>query len=319
MTATKKNCPLEKVLVMMPGTLVEAVYATALLSALHAEYPDAHLTVLVKRRLRPVLWGLDSVDRVLSVRKRKRRQGKTRKDRDRVSVVRLGRRLSRRDFDTAIILPNSFRAAALAAVAGIPRRVGYERDGRAVLLTDRLVHRRHRGTYVPVPVLDRYLGIARYVGASTQHAAIEQRVSPMASLRLTNLLRNTSPGIQSDRTLLVDLQDVVDGYADIASHVIQRVKEGGEHPVVIGSKTACAAISKPLRDAGIDPSILQEAGHDLRLLKALIARSERVMSDSAGTLILARALGTPSLNLREVLGHGKRLDQQDAQLAWSSA
>ena len=39
-------------------------------------------------------------------------------------------------FDTAILLQNAFEAAALVWLAGIPRRIGYARDGRGFLLTD---------------------------------------------------------------------------------------------------------------------------------------------------------------------------------------
>jgi ADP-heptose:LPS heptosyltransferase len=48
------------------------------------------------------------------------------------------RDLRRRQFDLAILLPNSFRAALMAWLAGARRRVGYDRDGRGFLLTDRV-------------------------------------------------------------------------------------------------------------------------------------------------------------------------------------
>jgi heptosyltransferase-2 len=47
-----------------------------------------------------------------------------------VSQLRLER------FDMAVLLPNSFESALLVYLAGIPRRIGYVRDGRAALLTD---------------------------------------------------------------------------------------------------------------------------------------------------------------------------------------
>ena len=46
--------------------------------------------------------------------------------------------LRRKRFDAAILLPNSFRAALEARLAGIPRRIGYDRDRRGFLLTDRI-------------------------------------------------------------------------------------------------------------------------------------------------------------------------------------
>src|SRR5689334_23360833 len=45
------------------------------------------------------------------------------------------RQLGRCRFDTAILIQNAFEAAAIAYLAGVPERIGYARDGRALLLT----------------------------------------------------------------------------------------------------------------------------------------------------------------------------------------
>ncbi len=49
---------------------------------------------------------------------------------------REARRLRAGRFDCAILLPNSFDSALVVRLAGIPRRIGYRRDGRGWLLTD---------------------------------------------------------------------------------------------------------------------------------------------------------------------------------------
>jgi heptosyltransferase-2 len=49
---------------------------------------------------------------------------------------RAARALQAEHFDCAILLPNSFDSALVVWLAGIPRRIGYNRDGRGVLLTD---------------------------------------------------------------------------------------------------------------------------------------------------------------------------------------
>jgi heptosyltransferase-2 len=46
------------------------------------------------------------------------------------------RELRERGFDCAILLTNSFDSALVAWMAGIPRRIGYARDARGLLLTD---------------------------------------------------------------------------------------------------------------------------------------------------------------------------------------
>src|SRR5258708_26333286 len=43
--------------------------------------------------------------------------------------------LRRRKFDCAILLQNAFEAALIAWLARIPVRIGYDRDGRRLLLT----------------------------------------------------------------------------------------------------------------------------------------------------------------------------------------
>ena len=68
-------------------------------------------------------------------------------------------------FDLAILFPNSFRTAALTWLAGVPRRVGYARGGRGLLLTDRLQPPGDgRGRRMPTPIVSDYLEIARHLG-----------------------------------------------------------------------------------------------------------------------------------------------------------
>src|SRR5256885_9528699 len=49
---------------------------------------------------------------------------------------RLAGELRERKFDVALLLQNAFDAAWLAWRAKIPRRIGYARDGRSLLLTN---------------------------------------------------------------------------------------------------------------------------------------------------------------------------------------
>ena len=48
-------------------------------------------------------------------------------------------RLRGQRFDGAILLQNAFDAALMAWLAGIPERIGYNRDARGFLLTQRIV------------------------------------------------------------------------------------------------------------------------------------------------------------------------------------
>lgn len=294
------NKPIHRVLVMMPAGLEAAVAATAFLSAFRSAHPEAHVTVLVKRRLRPVLSGLDSVDRVLSIRKRPARRGRgaggTRRRSD--SLLRLGRRLSRGGFDTAIILPAGFKAAALAAVAGIPQRIGYEREGRGVILTDRLVQRKHRGAWVPVALDEHYLGIARYLGAAGPAPNVQLRVSPAEQQRLDRVLREQVPARPAASLLVVDLDASDDPLTTALPIVLEHATDAADSttPVLLGSRDACEAMQAQLAEHGITTITLQQ-GIDPGLLKPLVARSRCVLSHDPGLRALAQAFDRPCIAL----------------------
>ncbi len=113
----------------MPTWLGDAVMATPFLRALRDIYPAVRITCLGKPLVLPVLSGLSLIDGTMEYRHTP--AGK-------IDTAGTIADLRQQHFDLAIILPNSLRSALLAWRAGIPRRLGYNRDGRKLLLTDSL-------------------------------------------------------------------------------------------------------------------------------------------------------------------------------------
>jgi heptosyltransferase II len=73
-------------------------------------------------------------------------------------------RLRQEQFDAAILLTNSLSTAMIAALARIPRRIGYACGGRSLLLTDRIAVPKSHGHLIPTPAIDYYLKLAEYMG-----------------------------------------------------------------------------------------------------------------------------------------------------------
>ena len=111
----------------MPTWLGDGVMATPFLRSLRLLYPAARIAALAKSLVQPVLSGLPLIDQALPYVTDKN---------GRINVGQTAATLRQSQFDLAVILPNSFRSAFLAWRAGIPRRLGYNRDGRRLLLTD---------------------------------------------------------------------------------------------------------------------------------------------------------------------------------------
>jgi len=64
--------------------------------------------------------------------------------------------LRRERFDVILLLTNSLGTAAMAALSGSSRRIGYDRDGRGWLLTDRIAVDRRAGKPIAVPTIHYY-------------------------------------------------------------------------------------------------------------------------------------------------------------------
>jgi heptosyltransferase-2 len=90
------------------------------LQALRERFPTAHIAVLAKPWVADVYARETFANEIIPYR------GRWQAIRD----------LRVRKFDTALLLQNAFDAALVTWLAGVPRRIGYNRDGRGLLLTD---------------------------------------------------------------------------------------------------------------------------------------------------------------------------------------
>ena len=118
-----------KILVRATNWIGDAVMSLATVRALRDRYPDAEISVLARAWVSDLYWGETSIDRVIPLRGSAGR-------RDFSAKWRQAGELRKEGFELAVLLPNSFESAALVFASGIPRRIGYARDGRSLLLTD---------------------------------------------------------------------------------------------------------------------------------------------------------------------------------------
>jgi heptosyltransferase-2 len=98
------------------------------LRELNRVFPDAHLTLYTRPWAVGIFRDVDFVDEILTFEKKKKRS--PRELRDESDFLR------REKFDLAILLTNSFESALVTKLARIPRRIGFNKDLRGLLLTD---------------------------------------------------------------------------------------------------------------------------------------------------------------------------------------
>ena len=160
-----------KIAVFCPNLIGDTVMATPTFRALRGQFPDARFTAIIRPHVAPVLDGSHWFDKTILFHHRSdRREQRTH------AVANLLRQMRN---DVAILLPNSFRAAWVAWMAGIPRRIGYVRYGRGMLLTDGLKPPRDpTGKLLPIPIVEYYLALARVLGCRGSSIQLELATTP---------------------------------------------------------------------------------------------------------------------------------------------
>ena len=112
-----------RILVRAVNWLGDAVMTTPALARLRERYPSAHITLLTHEKLADLWLHHPSLNEILTFS-----PGAT--------PWSVARRLRKENFGLALVLPYSHRSALEVALARIPRRVGYSRAWRSLLLTD---------------------------------------------------------------------------------------------------------------------------------------------------------------------------------------
>jgi heptosyltransferase-2 len=161
------------ILVVLPTWVGDFVMATPILRAIRNRFAEAQITFLMEPNLRDLVRGGDWMDECVEWPVKNRRTPLHREYLDLVWALR------RRRFEWAVLLPNSFRSALVARMAGVRRRIGYDRDGRGLLLTDRVpVKNRRNGRFVPVPMVEYYADLAEVIGCERPGDQLELFTTP---------------------------------------------------------------------------------------------------------------------------------------------
>jgi lipopolysaccharide heptosyltransferase II len=142
----------------LPNWVGDVVMATPAVRAVRERYPAARLLAVCRPYVAATIDGAPWFDDVILFDKTGARAQRE------VGVIG---RLRRERADAAILFPNSFRSAAVAALGRCRRRIGFDRYGRGILLTDALKPLRDtNGRLAPNPVIDEYNRLARALGTA---------------------------------------------------------------------------------------------------------------------------------------------------------
>ncbi len=281
-----------RILMILPSWVGDLVLATPALRSLRQHYADQHITFISKSQLTPVLSGGDWMDETLCWPSRDSSRPERRR-----SFLGFAAELRDRRFDLAILFANSFRSALLTRLAGIKRRVGYDRDGRGLLLTDKLLPQKADGKYVPVPMIRYYNAIARYLGCRDCPELPELFTTAEDEQVASTAL--TAAGITPGQPFVVINPGASFGpakcwlperFAEVADRLAQEHSAG----VLISCGPREIEVARSVASRMRHPAtVLDRPVMPLGASKALIRRASLLVTNDTGPRHFANAFGTP--------------------------
>lgn len=314
MSAVRGLSPAEvnSILVILPTWVGDMVMATPALRTLRTHFSKARITFLLNPNLVDLVRGGDWMDECIETGP---------------NAWATIRTLRARRFDLAVLLPNSFRAAWIARWSGARRRVGYARDGRSWLLTDRIPVRNLRGKrltfagarsaepvrvgselpvtlgrFEPMPLVEYYADLVEAVGcprpdhrlelftASDCDASVGRRVRELRS-NSTGPLVVVSPGAKFGAAKCWPAER----FAALATRLI--AERNADMMVTCGPGEE--AIARKIGEHLSDPvargkcHIFDAPLLTLGELKSLIRRADLLVCNDAGPRHIAKAFGIP--------------------------
>ena len=285
-----------RIAVFCPSFIGDTVMATPTFRALRQGFPDATLTAVIKPQVAPTLDGTSWFDDWMFFDHRSPdRQYRT------FAVLR---RLRRTRFDLAVLLPNSFRSGLMAFLGGVPRRVGYERHGRGILLTDVLHHPvDDDGGRLPTPIIDTYLELACRLGCRVHSSRLELATTPADEAAADRAWSRTRSRPAESRVVCINTGGAygpaknwpIEHFVDLS----RRLADQSGHRVLILCGPRERENAREIVAATAHERVSSLANQELGigLTKACIRRSSLLITTDSGPRHFATGFGTPVLTL----------------------
>lgn len=298
-----------KILIRAANWVGDAIMTTPVIRAIRKSYPNAHITLLAKPWVIPVFDNNPYIDEIMVY------ENETRHTKG-VGTLRLAKDIRKHSFDIAILMQNAFEAGLITFLAGIPVRIGYNTDGRGLLLNpsitmDKRLKKGH--------LIDYYRGILKgsnhrfcgWLGYFIDDGRkLDLFISDVERTEAIKTLANY--GINSQQQPLIGINPGATGgtakrwfperYAELARRVSEQFntkilifggqadKELGDNINEIASKSQVKTINQT------SPICVNLAGKTtLREAFALIEKCDLFITNDSGLMHAAAALGTKQI------------------------
>ncbi|MFH1228055.1 MAG: lipopolysaccharide heptosyltransferase II [Planctomycetota bacterium] len=280
----------KRILIKIPNWLGDAVMSLPTIKAMRSLFPGSRISVLVRTNLAELFKYERAIDDIISYENVKglKKIG---------TEIKLIQHLKNKRFDLALILPRSFHSALVSLLTKIPRRAGYDSEGRSGLLTDALprtkeILTRHRVHYF-LNLLSIWSGDKPVTSAEPQ-IMLSQEEEKWAVNELKKAAASGAKyfiGINPGATYGEAKCWATERFVELAKELLDKypglhiILIGGPDGLKLSQRILCQINSKRATDFTGKTSILQ--------LASLLKKCKLLITNDTGPMHVAAAVGTP--------------------------
>lgn len=274
----------EKIFIKSVNWIGDAVMTLPTIETIKKGFKHCTLSILCKPSIAQIYQNSPFIDKIINYDKNTKTL---------LGRISLSWKLRNEGFTKAFLLQNAFDAALVSYMAGIPERIGYDRDSRGWMLTtkipyakeDRKIH--HIDYFLNIPA---YEGIKHYNKEPWIYLNLDERIRAREKIHvLSRPILGISPGAAFGETK----RWRVERFAEVAKWFI--TKTSGS--VILFSDDPLDKVVYEI-DRSLENNKLSLAGQtSVRELIGIISECDLFLTNDSGPQHLARAVMTPTVSI----------------------
>jgi len=178
-----KPANISNIIIRSPNWVGDVVMATPAFRCIRENFSGAKITIALKSYVQKLIEGAPWFDEILVLDSNKQSHKSTRFF-SLVGQIRSG------EYDLGFLFPNSFSSALLFCLGGVKCRVGYKRDARSWLLTDRINRFFENGRFRPTYMGDYYLRLCTEMGCEVHSKELELFINEESQWRVDEIFKD---------------------------------------------------------------------------------------------------------------------------------
>ncbi len=277
---------LKKILIVRTDRLGDVILSTPVIKNLRRHYPDSYIAFMCRPYTRQALEGNPYLDEVIVYDKYGSQKSLP-------ESIKFAFKLKKKKFDLALILHPTNRTHLIAFLAGIPKRVGWDKKLK-FLLTDKLKQNKDQG----IKHESEYnLDFLRYLGIPTTEKELYFPLREKENKRVNEILEKNSIN-KEDKIVVVHPSASCPSKRWPQDKFIELIKIINK-----GQKTKTIVITSADQKQFGEKIIKETEAIDLRGLltisetASLLNKASLLISCDSGPVHIAAALGVPVISI----------------------